>query len=80
MRRGRKKAANKEKVFGCDLLEHLAACSQESKSLFHNNDTVHSVLMRSRLVQSDPDTKVVFIINYQYPLKVKSAIIHFHNI
>ncbi|KAJ8336442.1 hypothetical protein SKAU_G00376620 [Synaphobranchus kaupii] len=29
MRRGRKKAANKDRVFGCDLLEHLAASSQE---------------------------------------------------
>ncbi|XP_061110442.1 rho GTPase-activating protein 30 [Conger conger] len=29
MRRGRRKAASKDKVFGCDLLEHLAAASQE---------------------------------------------------
>ncbi|KAG7454970.1 hypothetical protein MATL_G00251570 [Megalops atlanticus] len=29
MRRGRRKGASKDKVFGCDLLEHLAASSQE---------------------------------------------------
>ncbi|XP_037644310.1 rho GTPase-activating protein 30 [Sebastes umbrosus] len=29
MRRHRKKVGNKEKVFGCDLLEHLTASSQE---------------------------------------------------
>uniref|UniRef100_A0A3B5BK10 Rho-GAP domain-containing protein n=2 Tax=Stegastes partitus TaxID=144197 RepID=A0A3B5BK10_9TELE len=29
MRRVRRKGANKEKVFGCDLLEHLNASSQE---------------------------------------------------
>ncbi|XP_056149828.1 uncharacterized protein si:dkeyp-68b7.12 [Lampris incognitus] len=29
MRRVRRKGGNKEKVFGCDLLEHLAASSQE---------------------------------------------------
>ncbi|XP_018613489.1 rho GTPase-activating protein 30 isoform X2 [Scleropages formosus] len=29
MRRGRKRGGNKEKVFGCDLLEHLSASSQE---------------------------------------------------
>ena len=31
MRKVRRKGGNKEKVFGCDLLEHLAASSQESK-------------------------------------------------
>lgn len=31
MRRVRRKGANKEKVFGCDLLEHLNASSQESE-------------------------------------------------
>lgn len=35
MRRVRKKGGNKEKVFGCDLLEHLAATNQESKSKSH---------------------------------------------
>ncbi|KPP64438.1 hypothetical protein Z043_117220 [Scleropages formosus] len=34
MRRGRKRGGNKEKVFGCDLLEHLSASSQESESEF----------------------------------------------
>uniref|UniRef100_A0A8C2ZLY9 Rho-GAP domain-containing protein n=1 Tax=Cyclopterus lumpus TaxID=8103 RepID=A0A8C2ZLY9_CYCLU len=29
MRRVRRKIGNKEKVFGCDLLEHLTASSQE---------------------------------------------------
>ncbi|KAJ8272835.1 hypothetical protein GJAV_G00093980 [Gymnothorax javanicus] len=29
MRRGRRKGASKDKVFGCDLLEHLAASNQE---------------------------------------------------
>uniref|UniRef100_A0A8C4ZWW1 Rho-GAP domain-containing protein n=1 Tax=Gadus morhua TaxID=8049 RepID=A0A8C4ZWW1_GADMO len=29
MRRARRKGASKEKVFGCDLQEHLAASSQE---------------------------------------------------
>nr|XP_023646871.1 rho GTPase-activating protein 30-like [Paramormyrops kingsleyae]XP_023646872.1 rho GTPase-activating protein 30-like [Paramormyrops kingsleyae] len=29
MRRGKRKAGNRDKVFGCDLLEHLAASSQE---------------------------------------------------
>ncbi|CAL9688395.1 unnamed protein product [Knipowitschia caucasica] len=29
MRRARRKAANKEKVFGCDLMEHLAATNQD---------------------------------------------------
>ncbi|KAL4657242.1 dentin sialophosphoprotein-like isoform X1 [Arapaima gigas] len=29
MRRGRRKGGNKEKVFGCDLSEHLSASSQE---------------------------------------------------
>lgn len=31
MRRVRRKGGNKEKVFGCDLLEHLNASSQEGK-------------------------------------------------
>lgn len=31
MRRVRRKGGNKEKVFGCDLLEHLNASSQESE-------------------------------------------------
>uniref|UniRef100_A0A8D3DUT1 Rho-GAP domain-containing protein n=1 Tax=Scophthalmus maximus TaxID=52904 RepID=A0A8D3DUT1_SCOMX len=29
MRRVRRRGGNKEKVFGCDLLEHLTASSQE---------------------------------------------------
>uniref|UniRef100_A0A3B1JX60 Rho-GAP domain-containing protein n=1 Tax=Astyanax mexicanus TaxID=7994 RepID=A0A3B1JX60_ASTMX len=29
MRRGRRKAVNKDRVFGCDLLEHLATTNQE---------------------------------------------------
>ncbi|KAF7692482.1 rho GTPase-activating protein 30 [Silurus meridionalis] len=29
MKRGRRKCGNKEKVFGCDLMEHLTATSQE---------------------------------------------------
>lgn len=34
MPRGRRKGGNKEKVFGCDLLEHLNASSQESKWIY----------------------------------------------
>ncbi|KAG8013830.1 Rho GTPase-activating protein 30 [Nibea albiflora] len=37
MRRVRRKGANKEKVFGCDLLEHLNASSQESKGEFESD-------------------------------------------
>uniref|UniRef100_A0A3B3V9M5 Rho-GAP domain-containing protein n=1 Tax=Poecilia latipinna TaxID=48699 RepID=A0A3B3V9M5_9TELE len=29
MRRNRRKGGNKEKVFGCDLLEHLTTSNQE---------------------------------------------------
>lgn len=31
MKRVRRKGGNKEKVFGCDLMEHLTTTGQESK-------------------------------------------------
>lgn len=51
MRRVRRKGANKEKVFGCDLLEHLNASSQEGEWTLHDTikwPTLHDTIKWSR--------------------------------
>lgn len=50
MRRVRRKGGHKDKVFGCDLLEHLNASSQESKwaasIVFMTGNTIQAMVIR----------------------------------
>lgn len=68
MRRVRRKGGNKEKVFGCDLLEHLKASSQDGKwtvSNFFMTSVSHCVFVKPG--SQNPSRKSSYSGKYGFP-------------
>ena len=55
MKRGRRKGGSKDKVFGCDLQEHLAATNQESEYLLLNMCFILLQGLKDTVAQSESD-------------------------